>query len=82
MVCLDLNEVSHMDATLTARELILRPELQTLVPLSDTTVWRLERQGKFPKRIPISTKRVAWRRSQVESWLRAREAECEPLDAA
>ena len=54
---------------LEPRELILRDELLRLVPLSVTTIWRLERAGKFPRRISISEKRVAWRRSEIEAWL-------------
>ncbi len=55
-------------------DLILRPERKRLVPLSDTTVWRMERRGEFPRRIAISVKRVAWRRREIETWLAAREA--------
>jgi prophage regulatory protein len=53
-------------------ELILRPDLRRLVPLSTTTIWRMERRGEFPRRISLSEKRVAWRRSEVESWLARR----------
>jgi prophage regulatory protein len=56
-------------------DLILRHERKRLVPLSDTTVWRMERRGDFPRRIAISTKRVAWRRKEIEAWLARRESE-------
>jgi prophage regulatory protein len=59
---------------LSPDELILRNERKRLVPLSDTTVWRMERHGKFPRRIAISDKRVAWRRSEIEAWLQRRTA--------
>jgi prophage regulatory protein len=59
---------------LIADDLILRPERKRLVPLSDATIWRLERAGKFPRRILISKKRVAWRRSDIEAWLKKRAA--------
>jgi predicted DNA-binding transcriptional regulator AlpA len=58
--------------SLSPEELILRHDLRRLVPLSTTTIWRLERAGKFPRRIPITDKRVAWRRSEVEAWLAQR----------
>lgn len=48
-------------------------DLQRLVPLSRTTIWRLERQGEFPRRIRISTNRVAWLVSDVEEWLASRQ---------
>jgi predicted DNA-binding transcriptional regulator AlpA len=47
-------------------DLILRAERKRLVPLSDATIWRMERRGEFPRRIVISSKRVAWRRSEIE----------------
>jgi prophage regulatory protein len=50
-------------------ELILRHERKRLVPLSDATIWRLERRDEFPRRISISPGRVAWRRSEIEAWL-------------
>jgi prophage regulatory protein len=55
-------------------DLILRAERKRLVPLSDATIWRMERAGTFPKRIAISVKRVAWRRSEIEHWLERRVA--------
>jgi len=58
---------------LTQHELLLRAERKRLVPLSDATIWRMERRGEFPRRIPISPKRVAWRRHEIEAWLAARE---------
>lgn len=63
-----------MNDTLAPNDLILRAERKRLVPLSDTTVWRMERRGEFPRRISISDKRVAWRRSEIEAWLEKRAA--------
>jgi prophage regulatory protein len=45
------------------------------VPVSRTTLWRLERAGQFPKRIQISPNRVAWLESDVDSWLEGRKAD-------
>jgi prophage regulatory protein len=59
---------------LSPEELILRADLKRLVPLSVTTIWRMERRGEFPRRISISEKRVAWRRSEIEAWLEKRVA--------
>jgi prophage regulatory protein len=59
---------------LPPEELLLPNDLKRFVPLSRTTVWRLERRGEFPRRISISDKRVAWRRSEIEQWLKKRAA--------
>jgi prophage regulatory protein len=66
--------------SLVENELILRRERKLLVPLSDATIWRMERRGQFPRRIALSAKRVAWRRSEIESWLAQRAAA--PMPAA
>jgi predicted DNA-binding transcriptional regulator AlpA len=47
-------------------------ELRALVAISPVTVWRLERQGRFPKRLQLGARRVGWRRSEVEAWLDTR----------
>ena len=51
------------------QELLLRGEVEHLTRLSDTTIWRLEKQGLFPKRIRIGLKRVAWRSRAIADWL-------------
>ena len=55
-------------------DLVLKSELLHRVPLSDATIWRLEKAGKFPTRIHITPKRVAWSRDEVEAWIVARMA--------
>lgn len=44
-------------------------DLLRLTGLSRTTIWRLEREGKFPSRRTLSGKRVGWIRSEIEVWL-------------
>jgi len=62
-----------MPRRLLPEELILKGALKLLVPISDTTVWRMERRGEFPRRIRVSPRRVAWRRSEIEAWLEQRQ---------
>lgn len=40
--------------------------------LSDATIWRLVRAGKFPKPVPISPGRVGFDRLAVDWWLQER----------
>ena len=49
--------------------LIDAKERRLLIPYSDMHVWRLERDGKFPKRIRIGPNRVAWRLSEILAWI-------------
>jgi prophage regulatory protein len=48
-----------------------RPDVVKLVGLCYTTIYNMEKAGKFPARRRLSPGRVAWLRSEVEEWLRA-----------
>jgi prophage regulatory protein len=47
------------------------PEVRRLTNLSRTTRWRLEREGKFPKRLRLSGNRVGWQADEVLAWIAA-----------
>jgi len=51
---------------------IRHAELLKIVPLGRHQIRRLENAGKFPKRFKLSDNSVAWVRSEVDDWLRAR----------
>lgn len=52
------------------KPLIIRTaQLRELTGLSPTTVWRLERAGKFPRRRKIGHGCVGWLYSEVEQYL-------------
>jgi prophage regulatory protein len=46
-------------------------EVEQLTNLSRTTLWRLERQGRFPQRLRLSGNRVGWRSDEVLAWIEA-----------
>jgi prophage regulatory protein len=50
-------------------ELQLLPEVVARTRLSAPTIWRLERKGKFPKRLVIGIRRVAWRVADLDRWM-------------
>lgn len=39
--------------------------------LSRSTIWRLEKAGKFPRRRRVSASVVAWLESEVTAWIQA-----------
>lgn len=43
--------------------------LAEMVGLSRTTIYRLEQQGQFPKRVKLGSNSVAWRMSEVLNWM-------------
>lgn len=46
-----------------------------MVPLSWSTIDRLEAAGEFPKRWYITDRRCVWTQEEVEQWLDKRKAE-------
>lgn len=44
------------------------PEVLRRVGLSERTVYRMESEGTFPKKVPIIGRRVAWIESEVLEW--------------
>ena len=54
-------------------ERILRqPAVQERTGLGRTTVWRMERDGRFPRRRQIGGGIVGWLASEVDEWIRTR----------
>lgn len=52
--------------------LISRRQLLSIVPLSDRTIYNLEKRGDFPKRIALTSRNVAWDLGEVEAWIESR----------
>ena len=44
------------------------------IPYSKVHLWRLERDGKFPKRVPLSESRHGWAESEIDDWIAERMA--------
>jgi predicted DNA-binding transcriptional regulator AlpA len=55
-------------------QIISAAERRRLVPFSDMHIWRLERIGKFPKRIKVGERRVGWDLDEVTAWIEVRKA--------
>ena len=51
-----------------------KKELMAVVPVSMSTIDRMERNGEFPQRFWITDKRCAWNAEEVENWLDERQA--------
>jgi prophage regulatory protein len=68
------------EAALEASERILpTEELLERVPLDRSTLWRMAREGRFPKPIQLTPSRIGWRWTSVLAWLADREAN--PVEA-
>jgi prophage regulatory protein len=54
--------------------IVREAECKDRTGLSRVTRWRLERDGKFPKRRRISANAVGWLESELRKWIASREA--------
>jgi prophage regulatory protein len=48
------------------------PAVRARTGLSRSTIWRLERQGGFPRHRRISRNAVAWVEDEVTDWMRSK----------
>jgi predicted DNA-binding transcriptional regulator AlpA len=48
--------------------LLPRRELRRIIPVSDMTIWRWERDGHFPRHVSINGRNY-WRLSEVSDWI-------------
>jgi len=60
------------------KRILTAKEVREATGLARTTVWRLEKDGRFPPRVQLSDRRVGWRADDVEQWARNRPASSNP----
>ena len=52
---------------------ILRPpRVQALTGLSRSTIWRMVKDGSFPRPVRLGMRSIGWRESDVMHWLETR----------
>jgi prophage regulatory protein len=56
------------------KSLINRKQLLKMVPLSDRTIFDMEKRGEFPRRFALTSRNVAWDLAEIEAWIEARKA--------
>jgi prophage regulatory protein len=47
---------------------LTRKQIIQITGLSRDTIDRLEKKGLFPRRIPLSARRICWDLQEVEAW--------------
>jgi prophage regulatory protein len=58
----------------TERRILRKPELMTRIGLSDASIWRMEKAGKFPKRIRLGGLAVGWFSDEIDKWFEEKAA--------
>jgi prophage regulatory protein len=65
------------------KKILRKKEVREITGLGDTTLWRLEKMGKFPARLRLGGGAVGWIADEVEGWIEEKAAERhEPAAAA
>ena len=54
-----------------SKVLISKKQLLEMIPLCERTIYNFEKQGKFPQRIALSSRKVVWDLAEVEAWIDA-----------
>lgn len=54
------------------RRTIRRQELRQIIPLSETTIYEMERRGEFPRRFNLTPRCVVWDLAEIEAWIEER----------
>lgn len=65
-----------------SHEVLKNPELSNFIDVKEvsrlcgglarSTIWRMTKKGTFPAPVQLSERRIGWRRSDIEAWLRSR----------
>ncbi len=58
----------------TTYQFLREPKVAAMTGLSKSTRWRLEKEGKFPKRRQLSARSIGWLSSEIEDWVQTRSA--------
>lgn len=56
-----------------AERIMRRPEVESRTGLSRSTIYQWMKDGQFPQPVKLGARLVAWRESDVNAWLEARE---------
>ena len=59
--------------------LLTRRLLRNLVPVSDMTIWRWERDGRFPQHLTVHGRNY-WLHSEVKGWMTSQRRGHVPLE--
>lgn len=51
------------------RKVVKVDQVRSITSLSRTTIWRLERDGKFPARVRLCSTSVGWYEDEILAWL-------------
>ena len=69
-----MRTIQDDELKIPGRILVNRKQLLKIVPLSDRTIFDMERRGEFPRRFALTPRLVAWDLREVQTWIEDRKA--------
>jgi prophage regulatory protein len=67
-----LGHPSVIGIVLVNKQILRKPAVRQKTGLSNSTIWRLGKTGKFPQRVQLSSNSVGWYADEVDGWLAQR----------
>ena len=66
-------QVVHSARPVVPRDRLLRlADVETATGCKKSTIYKLMKEGKFPRCVYVTSRAVAWPESAVQTWLQAR----------
>lgn len=59
----------HPQASASRLRILTKKDLQKKVPYTPQHILRLEKAGKFPKRVQLGANRVGWIEHEIDTWI-------------
>ena len=69
---MDTGFVTKLEVPLQSRTILRKPAVLATTGLSNTTIWRLMRAGKFPRSVQLTEHTVGWFADEIAAWLESR----------
>jgi predicted DNA-binding transcriptional regulator AlpA len=66
-----MSQISEAAEEARPRRMLNESQVLQLVPISAATLWRMERDGRFPKGTFISPNRKVWFEDEIVAWQNA-----------
>ncbi len=63
---------SQYDGSARPDRILRRPEVETLVGLRRSAIYKAIRDGRFPPPVRISSQAVGWFESDITAWIKSR----------
>ena len=64
-----LTMLDHTNSAHQNDRLVRKPEVRSRTSMSDSTIYRREKEGRFPQRIRLTERTTVWRESDLREWL-------------